>query len=273
MGPLYEQLLSPVRLQYRFLVRPLELALESSSADTSKTLFVEPLLPLRDLERFLLQTTEVEEETYLSWCRSVVGQRIAERDVSSRGSKETWRIARVKSFDMVAKLPVHTLVYDDGEDAKLLLHLREVVALAEAGDACFDGPEEATQAPDSTQDEPEGTAPDTEGSEEGDEGHDVSEEDGEAAEKIHKLVVKMPMVQEGEIPFEMVWADYLEAGEAVLQASLSPGDFSRFCRIFEFRTEVQTGHGLPLVGRIARNCKKRSRRAWRPMVKAPWHGA
>ena len=116
-------------------------------------------------------------------------------------------------------------------------------------------------------------------------------------------VVKMPMVQEGEIPFEMVWADYLEAsgakrhsehwwiydtslkhlyhvvsdmwkpvivtyhsrktcdstdvfilrfgeaGEAVLQASLSPGDFSRFCRIFEFRTEVQTGHGLPLVGR------------------------
>lgn len=40
-----------------------------------------------------------------------------------------------------------------------------------------------------------------------------------------------------------------EAGEAVLQASLSPGDFSRFCRIFEFRTEVQTGHGLPLVGR------------------------
>ena len=200
------------------LVRPLELALESSSVDTSKTLFVEPLLPLRDLERFLLQTTEVEEETYLGWCRSVVGQRIAERDVSSRGSKETWRIARVKSFDMVAKLPVHTLVYDDGEDAKLLLHLREVVALAEAGDACFDGPEEATQAPD-TQDEPEGTAPDTEGSEEGDEGHDVSEEDGEAAEKIHKLVVKMPMVQEGEIPFEMVWADYLEAGEAVLQAS------------------------------------------------------
>ena len=25
-------------------------------------------------------------------------------------------------------------------------------------------------------------------------------------------VVKMPMVQEGEIPFEMVWADLLEAG-------------------------------------------------------------
>ena len=40
-----------------------------------------------------------------------------------------------------------------------------------------------------------------------------------------------------------------EAGEAVLQASLSPGDVSRDCRIFEFRTEVQTGHGLPLVGR------------------------
>ena len=27
-------------------------------------------------------------------------------------------------------------------------------------------------------------------------------------------VVKMPMVQEGEIPFEMVWADYLEASGA-----------------------------------------------------------
>eukprot|EP00913_Durusdinium_trenchii_P011762 g11048.t1 len=39
-------------------------------------------------------------------------------------------------------------------------------------------------------------------------------------EKIYKLVVKMPMVQEGEIPFEMVWADLLEAGEAVLQASV-----------------------------------------------------
>eukprot|EP00438_Fugacium_kawagutii_P009893 Skav209220 [mRNA] locus=scaffold3787:11464:34149:+ [translate_table: standard] len=84
------------------------------------------------------------QEEYLAWCRGVVGQSVAERDagVSSQGSKETWRIAHVKSFDILAKLPVHTLVYEDGEEAQLLLHLREVLVLGKPKDAeaaCVDG--------------------------------------------------------------------------------------------------------------------------------------
>eukprot|EP00913_Durusdinium_trenchii_P011763 g11049.t1 len=73
------------------------------------------------------------EDDYLTWCRSLVGQRLAEREAvsSSRGSKEAWRTAEAKSFDVVAGLPVHTLVYEDGEEAKLLLHLREVLVLGD----------------------------------------------------------------------------------------------------------------------------------------------
>ncbi|CAE8643122.1 unnamed protein product [Polarella glacialis] len=279
------------------LVRPLELALEGS--DGQRTLFVEPLLPLRDLERFVLQTTPPDDPKYLEWCHGIVGRRIAERPsvgapsaVSGGVANEEWRTAKVSGFDTGSRLPVHTVCYEsDGEEQMLLLHLREVLVLedknseAKAAEECIVGtaslevPELAEELPDpsvgrqlevaegaiaspadavqdvaqaatensNTAVSQEDASPDPPADtaaqgEDGDEEDEVEEEaddeageeaedgedgeDGEEAEQgetvleqVHKLLVNMPMVQAGEIPFEMVWGDLLEAGEAVLQAS------------------------------------------------------
>ncbi|CAE7349691.1 unnamed protein product [Symbiodinium natans] len=221
------------------LVRPLELTLDrdSPTSSGSRTLFVEPLLRLEDLERFVLQTTAPEDEEYLEWCRRAVSRRIAERPLSSASQEapmdrglEPWKTALVTNFEMVAKLPVHTLQYDDGEEAKLLLHLREVVLLpateADEEERSASGPaaESATQDPGAPEAE-DSVVPATDG----DAAEEAKTAEGEAAEaaapeadpseKVHKLIVRMPMVQAGDIPFDMVWADMLENGEALLQAS------------------------------------------------------
>ncbi|CAJ1427511.1 unnamed protein product [Effrenium voratum] len=54
--------------------------------------------------------------------------------------------------------------------------------------------------------------------ESGDGGEGAADE-ADPEEKVHKLKVQMPMVQAGEVPFELVWQDLLEGGEALLQAS------------------------------------------------------
>lgn len=123
------------------LVQPLELTLEGLG-DT-RTLIVEPLLPLSDLERFVLQTTSIHNEEYLDWCKNLEGQRIAERPMA--GDKP-WRGALVLAFRLELKITVHTVRYeDDGSEAKLVLHLRQVVVLgaAAAADASADAHEGA----------------------------------------------------------------------------------------------------------------------------------
>jgi len=125
------------------LVRPLELVLEG--CNESRTLFVEPLLQLKDLERFVLQTTVVDDLEYLKWCEGLVGRRIAERKLGGGGP---WQVALVVDFCVQSRLPVHTVRHEDMDkkldDAKLLLHLREVVVLARdrvaatSSDSCAD---------------------------------------------------------------------------------------------------------------------------------------
>lgn len=88
------------------LVRPLELALEGTGVAPRK-LFVEPLLTLGDLERFVLQTTPVDDKAYLEWCTNLVGQHVLER----QGESDARRTAAVVAFAMERELPVHTLRY------------------------------------------------------------------------------------------------------------------------------------------------------------------
>eukprot|EP00931_Biecheleriopsis_adriatica_P027376 TRINITY_DN16480_c0_g1_i1.p1 TRINITY_DN16480_c0_g1~~TRINITY_DN16480_c0_g1_i1.p1 ORF type:complete len:2502 (+),score=638.39 TRINITY_DN16480_c0_g1_i1:480-7508(+) len=231
------------------LVRPLELTLERGE-ETPKTLLVEPLLQLRDLERFVLQTTPFEDANYIEWCQGLVGKFLAERPIDAaslfgaggdaEGRSEGWRKAKVTSFSLEAKLPVHSLRYvDDDTEVKLLLHLREVVVLQEArssdppqGESTLDdvsapdGYEEpaAATADTSDQEAVELTASPSSGEEAAAAAGATEEQPAQEAapeEQVHKLLVNMPMVQAGEIPFEMVWGDLLEAGEAVLLASPS----------------------------------------------------
>lgn len=217
------------------LVRPLELVLdrESTAAATSKTLFVEPLLRLEDLERFVLQTTAPEDEGYLEWCRRIVSRRIAERPFSQAGrevahaeaGRDAWKPALVTSFDRIAKLPVHTLRYEDGEEAKLLLHLREVVLLPSSEEPqetnqCENRPSEESAAQDDTSPPEAGGVPEEAKADEGLQDTETNAaRQADPTEKVHKLIVTMPMVQAGDIPFDMVWGDLLESGEALLQAS------------------------------------------------------
>eukprot|EP00929_Paragymnodinium_shiwhaense_P091422 TRINITY_DN51396_c0_g1_i1.p1 TRINITY_DN51396_c0_g1~~TRINITY_DN51396_c0_g1_i1.p1 ORF type:complete len:3437 (-),score=883.73 TRINITY_DN51396_c0_g1_i1:237-10547(-) len=113
------------------LLQPHRLVLEGSG--WKKELSVEPLLPLSDLERFVLQTTPVTNKGYLEWCEGVCGERIATR-ADATGS---WRSAVVVAFSNVSRLPVHTLQYDaDGSEEQVLLHLRQVVVLS-ASEECF----------------------------------------------------------------------------------------------------------------------------------------
>ena len=93
----------------------------------SRELRVEPLLPLSDLERFLLQTTPIDDPQYLEWCAELPGKRIAERPATGTSA---WRAAHVLSFMLEHHFPVHTLRYEeDGSTVRLLLHLRSVVVL------------------------------------------------------------------------------------------------------------------------------------------------
>lgn len=107
------------------LLQPHVLALEG--AGCKRELRVEPLLPLSDLERFVLHTTAVADDAYLRWCQELCGQRIADRPLGSEGP---WQAALVLAFSLETRLPRHTVRYEaDGREVHLLLHLRSVVVL------------------------------------------------------------------------------------------------------------------------------------------------
>jgi len=107
------------------LLQPHVLALEGPSC--KRELRVESLLPLRDLERFVLQTAPVDDKGYLEWCENICGTRIAECPAGAEGP---WRAATVVSFNLESKLPVHLVRHEDnGSEELLLLHLRRVVCL------------------------------------------------------------------------------------------------------------------------------------------------
>ncbi|CAE6966248.1 BSPAL1 [Symbiodinium sp. CCMP2592] len=192
-----------------------------------------PLLRLEDLERFVLQTTAPEDEGYLEWCRRIVSRRIAERPFSQAGrevahaeaGRDAWKPALVTSFDLIAKLPVHTLRYEDGEEAKLLLHLREVVLLPSSEEPqetnqCENRPSEESAAQDDASLPEAGRLSEEANADEGLQDTETNAaRQADPTEKVHKLIVRMPMVQAGDIPFDMVWGDLLESGEALLQAS------------------------------------------------------
>ena len=218
---------------------------EGLGGPEGRALLVEPLLTLEDLGRFVLQTSPVEDADYLAWCEGVVGKRVAERPV---GSSKPWRLAHVLSCGTQVQLPVHRVRYQDGaqEEAALLLHLRDVVVL-EGAQASF---EPAPPAEASRDDEPPLAPPEaplpsdeastdmnggrTPGSPSGASGATASPapnseatspagagpaaQQAEEHEYVHKLVLSMPMVQAGEIPFEMVWGELLDMGEAVVHA-------------------------------------------------------
>ncbi|CAK0895982.1 unnamed protein product, partial [Prorocentrum cordatum] len=208
------------------LVRPLDLLLESSSSE-DRSLLVEPLLTLKDLERFVLQTTPVDDEEYLAWCRSVVGRRILERPT---GGVAEWRTATVTAFAVESRLPVHTVQYREAADeVKLLLHLRdcsllpcaeqEPPATSLAAGLC-PATEEAVPARDA---DAAGEAAEGAGAESAPaDGGPAEPEEAQTAsrdELVHKLMLNMAEVEAQIIPFEIVWLEMLDSGEQLRQLS------------------------------------------------------
>eukprot|EP00931_Biecheleriopsis_adriatica_P047296 TRINITY_DN27247_c0_g1_i1.p1 TRINITY_DN27247_c0_g1~~TRINITY_DN27247_c0_g1_i1.p1 ORF type:complete len:1914 (+),score=472.63 TRINITY_DN27247_c0_g1_i1:852-5744(+) len=99
------------------------------AAQSSVSVAVEPLVPIADLNRYLIKVTPCTDAGYLSFCHRLVGSKIRDRD-----GKDS-QVFEVVAFEILAlglPLPVHTLrPVDGGETQRWLLVNRNYAVIGE----------------------------------------------------------------------------------------------------------------------------------------------
>eukprot|EP00931_Biecheleriopsis_adriatica_P016462 TRINITY_DN12116_c0_g1_i1.p1 TRINITY_DN12116_c0_g1~~TRINITY_DN12116_c0_g1_i1.p1 ORF type:complete len:2177 (+),score=496.16 TRINITY_DN12116_c0_g1_i1:94-6624(+) len=83
----------------------------------------EPLVPLRELRRYLLRVTPVADQGYLSYCHEIVGAVIQER--GTNGDLEEGMVMDFEVLLGEIPLPIHSIQRRDGSAQRVLLAMRD----------------------------------------------------------------------------------------------------------------------------------------------------
>ncbi|CAE8682985.1 unnamed protein product, partial [Polarella glacialis] len=122
-------LTEPVQLKLQQVASNSQPAAGCQPLSEAVSVMVEPLVPLRDILRYLLRVSPVGSEHYLAFCHGLVGGTVKDRTSGERG--------QVVAFELLLSdqpLPVHSVRFESqgGEVQRLLLAMRDYEYLAPA---------------------------------------------------------------------------------------------------------------------------------------------